>query len=291
MHGEVQRQWQVVNTRVTWRTLTAIKAPRCGNCKEAHGKVAGKMGRRCCRAAIGTAILPVIGSAIGLFAGGAIGKMVDNKMRLPDGVAPESAKSDYPPIQELVRQRLGLWRKAHLTLRIIMKRKTAQRLPQTTVCCRHTDARLHGPFTRRARPLRRAVTDETKATADRIIRDARKRKDHFPKAEQQPALSISEMEEQWLKAAANIITNAWRAKVKMLDADTNEPTEPTKRVYRHVEAIFDALKQMGVEHVDPIGRAYDSGMALKGCHLRTHTRPVQRRNQGNHQALRHRQVA
>ena len=107
------------------------------------------------------------------------------------------------------------------------------------------------------------VADETKATADRIIRDARKRKDHFPKAEQQPAPSLSETEEQWLKAAANIITNAWRAKVKMLDADTNEPTEPMKRVYRHVEAIFDALKQMGVEHVDPIGRAYDSGMALK----------------------------
>jgi len=107
------------------------------------------------------------------------------------------------------------------------------------------------------------LTDETIATGDRIIRDARKRKDHYPKVEQQPAPSLSETEEQWLKTAANIITNAWRAKVKMLDADTNEPTEPMKRVYRHVEAIFDALKQIGVEHLDPVGRAYDSGMALK----------------------------
>jgi molecular chaperone GrpE (heat shock protein) len=36
-----------------------------------------------------------------------------------------------------------------------------------------------------------------------------------------------------------------------------------KRVYRHVEAIFEALKQMGVEYIDPVGRPYDSGMALK----------------------------
>ena len=108
-----------------------------------------------------------------------------------------------------------------------------------------------------------AVTDEAKATAERIIRDARKRKDHAPKPETHPTLNVSEIEEQWLKTAATIITNAWRAKVKMLDADTNEPTEPMRRVYRHVEAIFDSLKQMGIEHNDPAGRPYDSGMALK----------------------------
>jgi hypothetical protein len=108
-----------------------------------------------------------------------------------------------------------------------------------------------------------ALTEETKATAERILRDARKRQGHAPKPDQPPAPSISDTEEQWLKTAANIITSAWRAKVKMLDADTNEPTEPMKRVYRHVESIFDALKQMGVEHLDPVGRAYDSGMALK----------------------------
>lgn len=106
-----------------------------------------------------------------------------------------------------------------------------------------------------------AITLEAKATADRIIRDAQRRREHASKAEAPP--SITGIEEQWLKTAANIATNAWRAKVKMVDADTNEPTEPMKRVYRHVEAIFEALKQMGVEHIDPIGRHYDSGMALK----------------------------
>lgn len=69
--------------------------------------------------------------------------------------------------------------------------------------------------------------------------------------------------EAWLKASASIATNAWRAKIKMVDAETNEPKEEMKRVYRHIEAIFDALKQAGVETIDPIGRSYDSGMAIK----------------------------
>jgi hypothetical protein len=106
-----------------------------------------------------------------------------------------------------------------------------------------------------------ALTLEASTTAERIMREAQRRREHAPKAEAPP--SISTIEEQWLKTAANIVTNAWRAKVKMVDADTNEPTEPMKRVYRHVEAIFDALKQIGVEHIDVIGQPYDSGMALK----------------------------
>ena len=106
-----------------------------------------------------------------------------------------------------------------------------------------------------------ALTLEARATTERIIREAQRRRDHAPKVEAPPP--ISAIEEQWLKTAANIATNAWRARVKMVDADTNEPTEPMKRVYRHVEAIFEALKQMGVEYIDPVGRPYDSGMALK----------------------------
>ncbi len=105
------------------------------------------------------------------------------------------------------------------------------------------------------------LTAEARATTDRIMRDAQRRREQPHKAEPPP--SISNIEEQWLKTAANIATNAWRAKVKMVDPDTSEPTEPMKRVYRHIEAIFDALKQMGIEYIDPVGRAYDSGMALK----------------------------
>jgi hypothetical protein len=66
-----------------------------------------------------------------------------------------------------------------------------------------------------------------------------------------------------LKAFANIATSAWRAKTKMVDSDTGETKEEMKRVYRHIEAIFESLSQIGVETIDPVGRVYDSGMALK----------------------------
>ncbi len=66
-----------------------------------------------------------------------------------------------------------------------------------------------------------------------------------------------------LKAFAIIATNTWRAKTKMVDSDTGEAKEEMKSVYRHIEAIFESLKQIGVEMIDPVGRAYDSGMALK----------------------------
>lgn len=65
------------------------------------------------------------------------------------------------------------------------------------------------------------------------------------------------------KTFATIATNTWRAKVKMVDSGTGEAKEEMKRVYRHIEAIDESLKQIGVETIDPVGRAYDSGMALK----------------------------
>jgi len=66
-----------------------------------------------------------------------------------------------------------------------------------------------------------------------------------------------------VKAFATIATNAWRAKTKMVDSETGETKEEMKRVYRHIEAIFESLSQIGVETIDPVGRAYDTGMALK----------------------------
>ena len=69
--------------------------------------------------------------------------------------------------------------------------------------------------------------------------------------------------DQWLKTAANIATNTWRAIARMVDPDTGEARDEMKRVYRHIEAISGALKEMGVEIIDPTGRPYDLGMALK----------------------------
>ena len=65
-----------------------------------------------------------------------------------------------------------------------------------------------------------------------------------------------------LKASASIATNAWRAQNKMVDSDTGEAKEEMKRVYRHIEGIIESLTQSGIQIIDPVGRAYDSGMAL-----------------------------
>lgn len=69
--------------------------------------------------------------------------------------------------------------------------------------------------------------------------------------------------DEWAKIAASIATNAWRAKTRMVDPDTGEAKEEMRRVCRHIEAIIENLKQLGVETMDPVGRTYDPGMALK----------------------------
>lgn len=64
-------------------------------------------------------------------------------------------------------------------------------------------------------------------------------------------------------ALAAIATNAWRAKKKMLDVETGEPKDEMRRVYRHVEAILDALTESGIEIMDPCGQAYDTGLPVR----------------------------
>jgi len=65
-----------------------------------------------------------------------------------------------------------------------------------------------------------------------------------------------------LRGFANIATNAWRAKGKMLN-ENGETKEEMKRVCRHVENILDSLNEMGVKIIDPSGTNYDTGMAIK----------------------------
>lgn len=70
-------------------------------------------------------------------------------------------------------------------------------------------------------------------------------------------------EKDMFSSIASIATQAWHAKNKMVDPETGEARDEMRRVYRHIENILDALKLIHVDIIDPIGRAYDSGMALK----------------------------
>ena len=58
-------------------------------------------------------------------------------------------------------------------------------------------------------------------------------------------------------------TAVWKLEGRMLDAETGEAKEGYRRVWRHVEAIKDALAGIGVETIDWTGKRYDEGMSLK----------------------------
>ena len=58
-------------------------------------------------------------------------------------------------------------------------------------------------------------------------------------------------------------TNAWRLKVRMVDPDSGEPKEDTRKLYRFVEGLFRALDDAGIQVIDKSGKPYDSGMPEK----------------------------
>lgn len=66
-----------------------------------------------------------------------------------------------------------------------------------------------------------------------------------------------------LKTLITIATNAWRAKTKMFDEHSGDVREDMKRVYRHVEAIYRNLQEIGVEIKDHTGEAYDDGQPMR----------------------------
>ncbi len=66
-----------------------------------------------------------------------------------------------------------------------------------------------------------------------------------------------------VQALSTIATNTWRARHRIMNSDNGDAKEDMKRVVRHIDAVFDALSQIGVEVRDMQGRPYDAGMALK----------------------------
>jgi len=69
--------------------------------------------------------------------------------------------------------------------------------------------------------------------------------------------------EEWLKTAAKCATHAWRAERRIVDPDTGEPRDDTKLLHRDIAIIRKAMEQLGIETIDPVGKVYDPGMALR----------------------------
>jgi hypothetical protein len=65
-----------------------------------------------------------------------------------------------------------------------------------------------------------------------------------------------------VKVMADLATNAWKAKTKMIDSSSGEARDEMKRVYRHIEAMFENFKEIGLEIKDHTGDAFDYGLPL-----------------------------
>jgi hypothetical protein len=66
-----------------------------------------------------------------------------------------------------------------------------------------------------------------------------------------------------VKAIADLATNAWKAKIKMIDNSSGEVREEMKRVYRPIEGMFASFQELGVEIKDHTGEIFDYGLPLK----------------------------
>lgn len=63
------------------------------------------------------------------------------------------------------------------------------------------------------------------------------------------------------KFIKKIANNVWKLRAKMFDDDGN-PKDGYEKVYRPVDAIWDALKEVGVTVITHDGETYDTGMAV-----------------------------
>ncbi|MBI1829901.1 MAG: hypothetical protein HYR84_00455 [Planctomycetes bacterium] len=57
-------------------------------------------------------------------------------------------------------------------------------------------------------------------------------------------------------------TNLWRLKNKMCPPGRSEPPDELASMYRHVDSMWEALREAGVQIQDHTGKAFDSGMPI-----------------------------
>jgi hypothetical protein len=77
-----------------------------------------------------------------------------------------------------------------------------------------------------------------------------------------PAPANAAAEKTQRRLLADVGTGLWRLRQKLLQPGTNRPYEETRKAYRHFEAVWDALKQAGMEIRDHLGEPYIAGSGL-----------------------------
>jgi hypothetical protein len=61
---------------------------------------------------------------------------------------------------------------------------------------------------------------------------------------------------------AQLGTGLWRLRDKLIDPVTREPRPEARRAYRHLESVWDLLRDAGLEILDHRGERFDTGLSM-----------------------------
>jgi hypothetical protein len=67
------------------------------------------------------------------------------------------------------------------------------------------------------------------------------------------------------EALTAIATDLWRLRGRLVDPDTGEPREETRRAFRYLRSVWDTLEESGVRIVDHTGEPFDPGRRLSAA--------------------------
>lgn len=68
---------------------------------------------------------------------------------------------------------------------------------------------------------------------------------------------------QQCKVVAEIATQSWRMKQKMIDPKNGGPKHDMRRYFRHIVSIMDTLSEAGVQIQDHTGKPYRPGLPVQ----------------------------
>jgi hypothetical protein len=78
-----------------------------------------------------------------------------------------------------------------------------------------------------------------------------------------PAAVVPDPSSALSGSIASVVTNLWRAKMKMVEPATGEAKEETRRIYRHIEGALETFQQLGVTITEMANQPYDPGLPVK----------------------------
>jgi hypothetical protein len=76
-------------------------------------------------------------------------------------------------------------------------------------------------------------------------------------------LDDQEFFKKQMELAASVATGLWRMKQRLVNPETGQPYEETRRTFRHFQSVWDALEQNGYTIQDHTGQPFSAHQQLK----------------------------